>query len=200
MRKKFFSYVAGSAACAALILLSGCQQTTDQLSNITHYVEEKIAEGKGTEVKSTEQEVKSVEPAVKSTDPGTKSAERSLETEDEPEPVVFADEEPSKKRFFRFNKQEEEHFSRDKWILSRIPSEDLMDYLRLEQSRMDKLQMAKERKWKRINTTIRLVASLAAGVVAIYFLKDEPTILVNILYICGILGGAWIWNSRKDKK
>ena len=152
------------------------------------------------EVKSTEQEVKSVEPAVKNTDPGTKSAERSLETEDEPEPVIFADEEPSKKRFFRFNKQEEEHFSRDKWILSRISREDLMDYLRLEQSRMDKLQMAKERKWKRINTTIRLVASLAAGVVAIYFLKDEPTILVNILYICGILGGAWIWNSRKDKK
>ena len=56
MRKKIFSYVAGSAACAALILLSGCQQTTDQLSNITHYVEEKIAEGKGTEVKSKEQE------------------------------------------------------------------------------------------------------------------------------------------------
>ena len=55
MRKKFFSYVAGSAACATLILLSGCQQTTDQLSNITHYVEEKIAEGKGTEVKSKEQ-------------------------------------------------------------------------------------------------------------------------------------------------
>ena len=158
-------------------------------------VEPKNAEAESTgaepEVKSTEQEVKSVEPAVKSTDPGTKSAERSLETEDEPEPVVFADEEPSKKRFFRFNKQEEEHLSRDKWILSRIPSEDLMDYLRLEQSRMDKLQMAKERKWKRINTTIRLVASLAAGVVAIYFLKDEPTILVNILYICGILGGAF---------
>lgn len=56
MRKKFFSYVAGSAACAALILLSGCQQTTNQLSDITRYVEEKIAEGKGTEVKSTEQE------------------------------------------------------------------------------------------------------------------------------------------------
>ena len=167
-------------------------------------VEPENAEAESTgaepEVKSTEQEVKSVEPAVKNTDPGTKSEARSLETEDEPEPVIFADEEPSKKRFFRFNKQEEEHFSRDKWILSRIPSEDLIDYLRLEQSRMDKLQMAKERKWKRINTTIRLVASLAAGVVAIYFLKDEPTILVNILYICGILGGAWIWNSRKDKK
>ena len=56
MRKKFFSYVAGSAACAALILLSGCQQTTDQLSNITRYVEEKIAEGKNTEVRDTVQE------------------------------------------------------------------------------------------------------------------------------------------------
>ena len=64
MRKKFFSYVAGSAACAALILLSGCQQTTDQLSNITHYVEEKIAEGKGTEVKSTEQETDTEQAAV----------------------------------------------------------------------------------------------------------------------------------------
>lgn len=167
--------------------------------------ENTMKEAEETVVTTVETTVKTVEPKNAESEstgaePEVKSTERSLETEDEPEPVVFADEEPSKKRFFRFNKQEEEHFSRDKWILSRIPSEDLMDYLRLEQSRMDKLQMAKERKWKRINTTIRLVASLAAGVVAIYFLKDEPTILVNILYICGILGGAWIWNSRKDKK
>ena len=64
MRKKFFSYVAGSAACAALILLSGCQQTTDQLSDLTRYVEEKIAEGKGTEVKSKEQETDTEQAAV----------------------------------------------------------------------------------------------------------------------------------------
>lgn len=76
MRKKFFSYVAGSAACAALILLSGCQQTTDQLSNITHYVEEKIAEGKGTEVKSKEQETDTEQAAV------------SGETEKQAEPSV----------------------------------------------------------------------------------------------------------------
>ena len=62
--RKNFSYVAGSAACAALILLSGCQQTTDQLSNITRYVEEKIAEGKGTEVKSKEQETDTEQAAV----------------------------------------------------------------------------------------------------------------------------------------
>ena len=73
MRKKFFSYVAGSAACAALILLSGCQQTTDQLSNITHYVEEKIAEGKGTEVKSTEQETDTEQAAVTRSIPEGKS-------------------------------------------------------------------------------------------------------------------------------
>ena len=68
--------MAGSAACAALILLSGCQQTTDQLSNITHYVEEKIAEGKGTEVKSTEQETDTEQAAV------------SGETEKQAEPSV----------------------------------------------------------------------------------------------------------------
>ena len=76
MRKKFFSYVAGSAACAALILLSGCQQTTNQLSDITRYVEEKIAEGKGTEVKSTEQETDTEQAAV------------SGETEKQEEPSV----------------------------------------------------------------------------------------------------------------
>mgnify|MGYP001459719135 CR=1 FL=1 len=64
MRKKFFSYVAGSAACAALILLSGCQQTTNQLSNITRYVEEKIAEGKNTEVRDTVHETDTEQAAV----------------------------------------------------------------------------------------------------------------------------------------
>ena len=64
MRKKFFSYVAGSAACAALILLLGCQQTTNQLSNITRYVEEKIAEGKNTEVRDTVHETDTEQAAV----------------------------------------------------------------------------------------------------------------------------------------
>ena len=56
--------MAGSAACAALILLSGCQQTTDQLSNITRYVEEKIAEGKNTEVRDIVQETDTEQAAV----------------------------------------------------------------------------------------------------------------------------------------
>lgn len=76
MRKKFFSYVAGSAACAALILLSGCQQTTNQLSNITRYVEEKIAEGKNTEVRDTVHETDTEQAAV------------SGETEKQAEPSV----------------------------------------------------------------------------------------------------------------
>ena len=76
MRKKFFSYVAGSAACAALILLSGCQQTTDQLSDITRYVEEKIAEGKNTEARDTVQETDTEQAAV------------SGETEKQEEPSV----------------------------------------------------------------------------------------------------------------
>lgn len=68
--------MAGSAACAALILLSGCQQTTNQLSNITRYVEEKIAEGKNTEVRDTVHETDTEQAAV------------SGETEKQAEPSV----------------------------------------------------------------------------------------------------------------
>ena len=89
MRKKFFSYVAGSAACAALILLSGCQQTTDQLSDITRYVEEKIAEGKGTEVKSKEQETDTEQAAV------------CGETEKQAEPSVEKQSDIHNRRFLR---------------------------------------------------------------------------------------------------
>ena len=74
-KKNFFSYVAGSAACAALILLSGCQQTTDQLSNITRYVEEKIAEGKNTEVRDTVQETDTEQAAVSG---GNREAGRAI--------------------------------------------------------------------------------------------------------------------------
>mgnify|MGYP000283597276 CR=1 FL=1 len=54
----------------------GMSADNDQLSNITHYVEEKIAEGKGTEVKSTEQETDTEQAAV------------SGETEKQEEPSV----------------------------------------------------------------------------------------------------------------
>ena len=88
-----------------------------------------------------------------------------------------------------------DNFSRDQWILSHIKDEDLMEYLRLEQHRMELLQQAKEKREKRIFTLVQLLLSLAVT----YLLKDNPTILLSILYIVGIIGAFWIMKNPKDK-
>lgn len=92
-----------------------------------------------------------------------------------------------------------DNFSRDQWILSHIKNEDLMEYLRLEQHRMELLQQAKEKREKRIFTLVQLLLSLAAVIAVTYLLKDNPTILLSILYIVGIIGAFWIMKNPKDK-
>ncbi len=120
-------------------------------------------------------------------------------SEDEERPELeFAEEEPKKRGLFRRNR-EEAHFLRDKWILSRIRDEDLMEYLILEQKRNEQLQRARDIREKRIISAFKLSVSLAAGVAVVYLLKDNPTIFVNILYIGGILGGFWFWKNSHEK-
>ena len=92
-----------------------------------------------------------------------------------------------------------DNFSRDQWILSHIKNEDLMEYLRLEQHRMELLQQAKEKREKRIFTLVQLLLSLAAVIAVTYLLKDNPTILLSILYIVGIIGAFWIMKNPKDQ-
>ena len=92
-----------------------------------------------------------------------------------------------------------DNFSRDQWILSHIKDEDLMEYLRLEQHRMELLQQAKEKREKHIFTLVQLLLSLAAVIAVTYLLKDNPTILLSILYIVGIIGAFWIMKNPKDK-
>ena len=92
-----------------------------------------------------------------------------------------------------------DNFSRDQWILSHIKDEDLMEYLRLEQHRMELLQQAKEKREKRIFTLVQLLLSLAAVIAVTYLLKDNPTIHLSILYIVGIIGAFWIMKNPKDK-
>ncbi|MGN1267403.1 MAG: hypothetical protein ACI4UH_05640, partial [Dorea sp.] len=82
------------------------------------------------------------------------------------------------RRLFSSHK-EDMNFLRDKWILSRIKDDDLMEYLRLEQKRNDQLQESREVRNKRIMFAFTLTVSLIAAVVAIYFLKDNPVLLTN---------------------
>lgn len=110
----------------------------------------------------------------------------------------FDEDERPKKRFFRHRRANDEE-SRDKLILSRIKDEDLMDYLALEQRRLEFLQQAKEAKEKRILIAFQLLISLAAIVGITYLLQDNPTILISILYIVGIVAALNVWKNPHDK-
>ena len=89
--------------------------------------------------------------------------------------------------------------SLDKLILSRIKDEDLMDYLALEQRRLEFLQQAKEAKEKRFLIAFQLLISLSAIVAITYLLQDNPTILISILYIVGIVAALNVWKNPHDK-
>ncbi len=117
----------------------------------------------------------------------------------------FTEEEKSE-AFHAVKKDLAEHskaFSPADEIASRITEDHITEYL--EGSREARTQHFKEEREKRILTAFELAAALASVVLVVYFLKDNPAILVNILYIIGALAGLWLWkkphnHSKDDKK
>ena len=110
------------------------------------------------------------------------------------------DEHPFREFFFNFRSKRKIEMNRDEQILSRISDEDLMEYLRMEQKRMELLQQAKEVREKRFWTTFQLFICLLSVILVIYFLKDNPVILVTILYTVGILTALRIWSKSQNGK
>ena len=117
---------------------------------------------------------------------------------DDFEDIDCDEEEKPRRHFFRSRARDVEN-TRDKLILSRIKDEDLMDYLKLEQQRLEFLQQAKEVKEKRLLIAFQLTISLAAIVAIVYLLKDNPMILISILYIVGIIAALNIWKNPRSK-
>ena len=110
------------------------------------------------------------------------------------------DEHPFREFFSNFRSKRKIEMNRDEQILSRISDEDLMEYLRMEQKRMELLQQAKEVREKRFWTTFQLAICLLSVILVIYFLKDNPVILVTILYTFGILTALRIWSKGQNGK
>ena len=108
------------------------------------------------------------------------------------------DEHPFREFFSNFRSKRKIEMNRDEQILSRISDDDLMEYLRMEQKRMELLQQAKEVREKRFWTTFQLLICLLSVVLIIYFLKDNPVILVTILYTLGILAALRIWSKTQN--
>ena len=110
------------------------------------------------------------------------------------------DEHPFREFFSNFRSKRKIEMNRDEQILSRISDEDLMEYLRMEQKRMELLQQAKEVREKRFWTTFQLAICLLSVILVIYFLKDNPVIRVTILYTLGILAALRIWSKAQNGK
>ena len=137
------------------------------------------------------------------TAPGTESA---YNLDSEMDPFDKAEKERDSSGFFsRFSakianihSRREARLVRDEIILSRIPDKDLMEYLKLEQKRLESQQHAREIREKRIWIAFQMTVALIAAVLVIYFLKDSPAILISILYTAGLLIAFNIWNKHKD--
>ena len=137
------------------------------------------------------------------TAPGTESA---YDLDSEMDPFDKAEKERDSSGFFaRFSakianihSRREARLVRDEIILSRIPDKDLMEYLKLEQKRLESQQHAREIREKRIWIAFQMTIALIAAVLVIYFLKDSPAILISILYTAGLLIAFNIWNKHKD--
>ena len=89
-------------------------------------------------------------------------------------------------------------FSREEWILTHIGDENLMEYLRMEQKKEEDVRKAKETRQKRILSAFQLTVSLAAVIVVMFLLRDNPTVMVNILYIIAIIAALWSWKNPKS--
>ena len=158
----------------------------------TAYTTETGTESIGTGAKNAKPDP---EPAKNAAEPDPEPAKKAQD----PEPADNAGADPEKKkrgsRFFDYFTREGKYI-REQAVLSRIDDEHLMDYLLLEQKRYENEQKFRDERGKRILSAFQLAVSLAAIVAVIGFLKDEPTVLVNILYIIGIVAAIWLWRTK----
>lgn len=158
----------------------------------TAYTTETGTESIGTGAKNAKPDP---EPAKNAAGPDPEPAKKAQD----PEPADNAGADPEKKkrgpRFFDYFTREGKYI-REQAVLSRIDDEHLMDYLLLEQKRYENEQKFRGERGKRILSAFQLAVSLAAIVAVIGFLKDEPTVLVNILYIIGIVAAIWLWRTK----
>lgn len=110
-------------------------------------------------------------------------------------PFTGDDKASHQRRFFHTAK--ELNYLREKYILEKIPDDQLLEYLKLEEKRHELQVQERNIREKRIMNTVMLIAILVAIVTVVYCLHENPTVLISILYIGGILAAVQFWNKKK---
>lgn len=161
----------------------------------------KVEEIPPVHVEATQPEQPPVEPVQKMEDLKKETAaDRAAESEYE-EAVKDPQERKEKIEQIKslFHRSGEKKFSREEVILSKIREEDMLEYLTLEQRRLECLQKARQSRNEKLIKVFQLAAILASIVAVVALLKDNPVVLVNILYILGIIVAIWIWKNPGKK-
>ena len=137
----------------------------------------------------------STEPVSESGDIHT-ATDVPLKSSDNSEKDPFTGE---KKSFHHhiFHTAKELNYLREKYILEKIPDDQLLEYLKLEEKRHELQVQERNIREKRIMNAFMLTVILAAIVAVVYSLHENPTVLISILYIGGILAGIHVWNKKK---
>ena len=174
---------------------------SDEEKTVSAAQETSDTESKATDVKTADNTNKfSDTQNTKEASPKDAEEEDDEDFYEQQEKSRSKDEHPFREFFSNFRSKRKIEMNRDEQILSRISDEDLMEYLRMEQKRMELLQQAKEVREKRFWTTFQLAICLLSVILVIYFLKDNPVILVTILYTFGILTALRIWSKGQNGK
>lgn len=128
-----------------------------------------------------------------------KKAEPAVDVDD------GADAKANSKKIYRIGHDDSfgqyEELSREDYILMRLPDEDLLEYLEMMEQRADKERLYKEKWQSRLFFLVQLAVITAGIVLVVWFLRDNPVVLVSILYTGGLLFAAYLWKHRtKDGK
>lgn len=120
----------------------------------------------------------------------------NFDSADDSEKDPFTGEKKSSRRRV-FHTAKELNYLREKYILEKIPDDQLLEYLKLEEKRHELQVQERNIREKRIMNAFMLTVILAAIVAVVYSLHENPTVLISILYIGGILAGVHVWNKKK---
>ena len=126
----------------------------------------------------------------------TDFSSEDFESSDDSEKDPFTEEKKSSHRRI-FHTAKELNYLREKYILEKIPDDQLLEYLKLEEKRHELQVQERNIREKRIMNAFMLTVILAAIVAVVYSLHENPTVLISILYIGGILAGVHVWNKKK---
>lgn len=126
----------------------------------------------------------------------TDFSSENFESSDDSEKDPFTEEKKSSHRRI-FHTAKELNYLREKYILEKIPDDQLLEYLKLEEKRHELQVQERNIREKRIMNAFMLTVILAAIVAVVYSLHENPTVLISILYIGGILAGVHVWNKKK---